>query len=256
MTCEDVMSMKRVKISRTYPALEQVKKAEMATGGGKKARPTNDGADDEFDEAEQLALALKLSLDGDDSGVKNRNEIWVDDGSKGVLSEGGVNDLFNSLLDLATRSFQRDVAEGAELIQPLLNCLLGMIVQSESEELQIQRGKAMIESFCKNIDGMVKNCSEDAEKLKDDDATKAEELKKKQMCLNVALCALSSLVEGQSRLEVSPKLRLGPKQGNVEKESKDSKTKTDPRFVCSEHGVPAVRRRCSKGVHRDRRFYV
>ena len=28
------------------------------------------------------------------------------------------------------------------------------------------------------------------------------------------------------------------------------------RFVCEVHGVPAVRRRCSHGVHKDRRFYV
>ena len=27
-----------------------------------------------------------------------------------------------------------------------------------------------------------------------------------------------------------------------------SKDKTDPRFVCETHGVPAVRRRCSHGV--------
>lgn len=34
------------------------------------------------------------------------------------------------------------------------------------------------------------------------------------------------------------------------------KDKTDPRFVCEVHGVPAVRRRCSHGIHKDRRFYV
>ena len=28
------------------------------------------------------------------------------------------------------------------------------------------------------------------------------------------------------------------------------------RFICDVHGVPAVRRRCSHGIHKDRRFYV
>mmetsp|Transcript_28026 Transcript_28026/g.42742 ORF Transcript_28026/g.42742 Transcript_28026/m.42742 type:complete len:4540 (+) Transcript_28026:153-13772(+) len=38
--------------------------------------------------------------------------------------------------------------------------------------------------------------------------------------------------------------------------SPKSKGKTDPRFVCDMHGVPAVRRRCSTGVNKNRRFYV
>jgi hypothetical protein len=38
--------------------------------------------------------------------------------------------------------------------------------------------------------------------------------------------------------------------------SPKSKDKTDPRFVCDVHGVPAVRRRCSSGTNKNRRFYV
>jgi hypothetical protein len=34
------------------------------------------------------------------------------------------------------------------------------------------------------------------------------------------------------------------------------KGKTDPRFVCDAHGVPAVRRRCSNGGNKNKRFYV
>jgi hypothetical protein len=35
-----------------------------------------------------------------------------------------------------------------------------------------------------------------------------------------------------------------------------SKGKTDPRFVCNAHDVPAVRRRVSQGANKNRRFYV
>ena len=34
------------------------------------------------------------------------------------------------------------------------------------------------------------------------------------------------------------------------------KSKTDPRFVCDVHGVAAVRRRCSTGGNKNKRFYV
>lgn len=35
-----------------------------------------------------------------------------------------------------------------------------------------------------------------------------------------------------------------------------NKYRTDPRFVCDVNGVAAVRRRCSHGIHKDRRFYL
>eukprot|EP00804_Cyclotella_cryptica_P018056 CCRYP_008325-RE/>CCRYP_008325-RE protein AED:0.09 eAED:0.09 QI:596/0.96/0.92/1/1/0.92/26/363/4715 len=145
--------------------------------------------------------------------------------------------IFSSLLHLLSRSFDsKDATPSHHLIQ----LVLGVIHGSRSEKLKIDRGLEMLKTMTDSLTGLL-----DADVVNNG---------KIVMCLRT----LSSLVMKKTSIDQAPSLPAVRGTRGKEKDSRGHhhKDKTDPRFVCDTHKIPAVRRRCSHGVHKDRRFYV
>jgi len=256
MTCEDLLSMKRFSIPEKI--LEEVRMADIA----------EQASDNDEDAA--LQLALKMSLESQPGMGSSNLEIEMDpvadaaSAPSDVEAEKKVSSIFDGVLELATRSLEHETAmsgTGAEHIEPLLNCLLQLVSNSASEDMQVQRGKSMAARLCQSIGSLIESCIKE-EGLEGGAESSEVEDAHARSSLNVALCALSSLISGRSAVLTSPnasakcKLLSGGGDTSWADSTAGHKDKTDPRFVCDVHNVPAVRRRCSKGVHKDRRFYV
>ncbi|KAL7543894.1 hypothetical protein ACHAXR_013387, partial [Thalassiosira sp. AJA248-18] len=185
---------------------------------------------------------LKLSTEGqilssEISGSKQGDHIEV------VKTEGFRSQIFTQLLGLMTKSL--DAATGEETSPPssyVLQLVIGLVLDSCTEELKSARGKEMALAFTKNIPSLVKACQ----------ANESSSLWK----LVVSLRALASLVLQTRETNRGPALVAASEEDTEGARTHHHKDKTDPRFICQVHGVPAVRRRCSHGVHKDRRFYV
>ena len=122
----------------------------------------------------------------------------------------------------------------------VLQLAVDLILNATTQELKASRGKEMVAAFTKNLGGLIEEDPSNV-KLPRDVCTK----------IIMSLRSLTSLVL-ERRDIMTRKFSLETK-GKSRNRNKD---KTDPRFVCDVHGVPAVRRRCSHGIHKDRRFYV
>jgi len=175
------------------------------------------------------------------SGSKQEEGIEV------VKTEGFRSQIFTELLGLMTKSF--DATKDGENFPPsshVLQLVVDLVINSRTEELKSARGKEMVFAFTKNIPCLVRACL-------------SNESSFSQHCskLVVSLRTLASLVLQKRELNCDPPLvALTDEEKDSTGTNNHHKDKTDPRFVCEVHGVPAVRRRCSHGVHKDRRFYV
>ena len=265
MTCTDLLSMKRVSVGDEV--LEDVRMSEQAS-------------DNDEDADLQLALAMSMSMEAIQKAKKSPDtaqKVIMDGNSDSGIDDETVDPnrfispLFDGLLDVASASITGGSKANAKHVDLLLDCLLQLVKSSDSEETQIQRGKKMADILFGAILSITK-------KLKPSDGDSNEEVvpiddeegmsEKMLSSYNLVLFVLSSLVNGRTTVAASqeacssevlvattvtnaPDSASGKARGST-----GHKDKTDPRFVCDTHGVPAVRRRCSRGVHKDRRFYV
>ena len=267
MTCTDLLSMKRVSVGDEV--LEDVRMSEQAS-------------DNEEDAALQLALAMSMSTEPSQKAKSPSNAAQeVTKGGDGSAGTGGATDpnifvspLFDGLLDLVSASMKGGSTADVKHIDILLDCLLQLVESSGSEETQIKRGKKMADILCGAISSIVEKpwptTSRDDE---GEDVVVINEGKKGEK-MNLIFFVLSSLVNGRTTVAASRDVCSTEASASTivttdvvqdvvqdggsgkSKGSAGHKDKTDPRFVCDIHGVPAVRRRCSRGVHKDRRFYV
>ena len=122
----------------------------------------------------------------------------------------------------------------------VLQLAVDLVLNATTDELKASRGKEMVGALTKHMKSLIEGCSVDT-------GVPRNTCKKIVMSLR----SLTSLVLARRDI-MSRKFSLETK-GKSRNRNKD---KTDPRFVCDVHGVPAVRRRCSHGIHKDRRFYV
>jgi hypothetical protein len=145
--------------------------------------------------------------------------------------------IFSSLLHSLSRSFgSKDPIPSRHLIQLVLSVIHG----SRSEKLRIDRGQEMLKTMTDSLRGLLDANVVNTSKI--------------VLCLRT----LSSLVMKKTSIDQAPSLPFVKNaRGNVkDTRGRHHKDKTDPRFICDSHKIPAVRRRCSHGVHKDRRFYV
>jgi len=271
MTCTDLLSMKRVSVGDEV--LEDVRISEQASENDEEA-------------ALQLALAMSMSLDASQKAKTQSDTVGEvsKDGDGGLDDEIGdeifdpnkfISPLFDGLLGLAgIHVLSGAMTSGSKTdtnhVDLLLDCLLQLVESSDSEEIQIQRGKKMADILCgaiasiTRLEPMSGDSNGDIESLDEE-----EERGGKAPSFNLIFFVLSSLVNGRTTVaasqeacysEITAGTKVTTKAQNSElgkaTASTGHKDKTDPRFVCDAHGVPAVRRRCSRGVHKDRRFYV
>lgn len=266
MTCTDLLSMQRVSVGDEV--LEDVRMSEQAS--------------DNDEEADlQLALAMSMSIEASQKAKKSPDtaqKVIMDGttdagiGDESIDPNKFISPLFDGLLGLVSASMTGGSQADTKHVDLLLDCLLQLVKSSDSEETHIQRGKKMAEILCGAIILITK-------KLKPSDGDSKEEVvpiygedEMSEMMLssyNLVLFVLSSLVNGRTTVAASREacssdvlvatIVTTHAQNSASEKAKGStghKDKTDPRFVCDTHGVPAVRRRCSRGVHKDRRFYV
>ena len=176
------------------------------------------GPSTEFlDEDETLNAALKLSLGEAPEETKQQSPSRGDQGFDEFL--GRIFD-FSMLKMSSTLKETRSGSDAA----PLMKLLLDLLRCTKHEELKSKRAKLFVQDICGCISKILRTSSN--QKQDQHDISK----------LICCLMALSSLLKSQSGDDV------GHSQAST--------------YVCTEHGVKAVRRRCAKGVNKDRRFYV
>jgi E3 ubiquitin-protein ligase UBR4 len=189
--------------------------------------------------AKKAGLALKTMGSSDN---KRGDDINM------AKTEGFKSHLFTKLLGLMTKSFDASntTEESSSPSVYVLQLILDVVLGSCTEELKAARGKEMALAFTQNLASLVKLCQTSDSKFS-------------QHCskLVVSLRTLAGLVRQNREIIHVPTLvaTADDEKDGVGMFNPNHKSKTDPRFVC-EHEMPAVRRRCSHGVHKDRRFYV
>eukprot|EP00567_Pseudictyota_dubia_P000460 CAMPEP_0197467594 /NCGR_PEP_ID=MMETSP1175-20131217/65650_1 /TAXON_ID=1003142 /ORGANISM="Triceratium dubium, Strain CCMP147" /LENGTH=809 /DNA_ID=CAMNT_0043003671 /DNA_START=75 /DNA_END=2501 /DNA_ORIENTATION=- len=257
MTCSQLWQMRKVSIAKAI--VEQVEQAKRAAKESSQPPAGEEAKLDDVDDDERaLQLALQMSLE-------TQNDTPMDDAPSApelqepihVAQQSDlVSELFTWLLDLAMTAFSASDLE-PPLHHPthLLNLLLFFVWNADSKEAQLDRGTKIATKLCERMRIVIETLGEESS-LSNDLSSKL------RSSLVMALQTLVSLSLQQRSISEEPNCA---EEGNnvvdvpapiVDEKNKDRSDKTDPRFVCDIHGVPAVRRRCSRGENKDRRFYV
>ncbi|KAL9190922.1 hypothetical protein ACHAXT_000628 [Thalassiosira profunda] len=221
LTCQKIWQMTSKPIAAS--SLEQAEKA-------KKQGTLNPARD----------AAMKLNSSGSANQSTGAPSSKRSDGIEVVKTEGFRSQIFTQLLGLMTKTLDAQSDETTSLPSVhVLQLVIALVLDSHTEGLKAARGKEMAVAFTSTLPGLLK----------------ASSLSR----LVAVLRSLSTLLLKKHEINRSPPLIEVPEEGkdgaNTHKHH-HHKDKTDPRFICDVHGVPAVRRRCSQGVHKDRRFYV
>uniref|UniRef100_A0A7S2EA45 GRF-type domain-containing protein n=1 Tax=Ditylum brightwellii TaxID=49249 RepID=A0A7S2EA45_9STRA len=249
MTCSQIWGMRPMSIASSI--VEQVEQVRRAAEADPSVSSFDDRAFGDDDDA-ALQLALKMSLESQ----HEVNHLEEETAMSLYESDDFISDVFSDLLNLAIDSLLVQ-SEGIFLHHPapLFQLVLRLIQSSESEELRLQKGQRMAEALCDRIILLVKTC---IEKDPSKDATAQA-----KSSLIIAIRSLVSLIVQKFSLDGFDSTSIPEQEEPNDSEtfslspsSMKKRDKTDPRFVCEVHGVPAVRRRCSHGAHKDRRFYV
>jgi hypothetical protein len=130
--------------------------------------------------------------------------------------------------------------------QSLVGLMLNLVRNTNDESIMLSRAKESAESILTRIPCLIGLISTDSEL----------EVVSRSV-LTVCMKGLANLVAIKNGFLTRSAMANNLEECSVE-DITTTKTngKTDPRFVCEVHGVPAVRRRCSYGEHRNRGFYV
>jgi hypothetical protein len=213
-------------------------------GQSKSSKVDNGMEVDEDDEDEQLQIALKMSL-----------EVSQDDAADDTLVPATwTTMIFKNLLDDTVQDLSALENPSKANSLHVLNLLLTLVVQCNKSEERTELARTMCESLCKEICALSDICSI----CSDEEQSPKSVIKRGRHAIVLYLRALTSLMTKQGSIpnKKPATQNVAPVVPKVAIPIVPSKSKTDPRFVCEAHGVPAVRRRCSHGEHKDRRFYV
>jgi len=242
MSCGHIREM----IAKPVPQniIEQVNKSNRLPGD-----PTPMDEDDEDDA--QLKMALKMSLE------ESQMEEAVDSESQRSTSFTIHLNVINKIIEVIIQSFSRTEKPSSFHPIPIIDLLLTLVSQCDLPEDQLIFTQTICDAFCQEMLSLLEEyCN---------DKTPQPTLKRIRFPLLIYLRTFEGLVTKQtSVLDVSRKINVEEQllhhvDNSISKDilrDSTSKDKTDPRFVCEIHGVPAVRRRCSSGENKDRRFYV
>lgn len=181
---------------------------------------------------------LVITADGDESKNNSQQRAY-----EGVVQEL-VTRSIQSLNECVSEESSTSSIQSAVRIVYLL---LRIVRECRRDEFQVALATEFAEAMVNHIARLVEFVSRH---------NRSTEIDHSRVLLTVCLRSLSSLVEEFHRESINSPAGgselVASEGGNVPK----ARGKTDPRFVCDVHGAPAVRRRCSSGVHKNRRFYV
>jgi E3 ubiquitin-protein ligase UBR4 len=196
---------------------------------------------EEDDEDKQLQIALKMSLE-------ESQENTYDPSVPTTLATM----IFKKLLDDTVHDLSALENPRKSNSLHLMTLLLTLVVQCNKHDERAELARIMCETLCKEICTLSDICT-----ICSDEQSPMSVVKRGRHAIVLYLRALTSLITKQESLSTNPTtLALTPAVPTVVIQVPPSKSKTDPRFICEAHSVPAVRRRCSHGEHKDRRFYV
>lgn len=186
-----------------------------------------------LDEDEELQKALRLSL-----GERSRDDPDTTIGYQAY--EDFVGYLFSSTVDLLAILLKTDGC--GSRVAPLVRLLLDLVQLSRQGDSKNDRAKRFAKELSYGISYILKSGEN---KLSDDDT----------LTLVTCLRAFSNLLAPETD---SQYYMAGSQldEHSDENRTTKQKEKTNPNFVCDVHKLPAVRRRCARGAHKDRRFYV
>ena len=172
--------------------------------------------------------------------------------SEGFAEYSGIDlgefasSLFSHLLQLLVDQLKSGQLDCPSASGSLMNLLLDMIRNSGNDMLEMSRAKQFAEavSSCAPVlIGMIEQKEEMARSVM-------------IVCLRGLTRLVASKDDASGRLALSNMDDCSVEDTLPELLPVKAKGKTDPRFICDVHGVAAVRRRCSQGDHKNRRFYV
>jgi hypothetical protein len=117
--------------------------------------------------------------------------------------------------------------------------LLSLVLQCNKVEEKIELGEAMCRMLCKEIAELIEQNVE---------GTPIAANKRNRYFIVLFLRTLTALITKQDKISLTTQARSinddhATKSTFQPSPAPASKSKTDPRFVCGTHGVPAVRRR-------------
>lgn len=223
LTCAQMRQLQPVSLEKM-----DVEQVEVNSSGRRGSPPSDESVDDD----EELKNALKLSL--------GENTSDEPDAAIGVQAyEDFVGHLFSSVVELFGFMLKRENC--GPLAAPLIRLLLDLVQLSRQADSKSDRAKRFAKELSHGISYILKLGSGN-QKLPQD----------KILTLVTCLRAFSNLLAPES----DSQYYLAEDEENEESRSSRQKEKTNPNFICDEHKIPAVRRRCARGVHKDRRFYV
>jgi hypothetical protein len=229
LTCAQMRQMQPVSLERM-----DVEQVEVQSIGKQVGPPSETSVEDD----ENLQKALRLSLGESIEEDHRDRDLMVSNQSY----EDFVAHLFSNFLDLLATVLKRDRC--GPQVGPLIRLLLDGVRHSRREESKVERAKRFAKELAVGVSYLLKSGAGN-KKLPQD----------KVVALVTCLRALSNLLvpEADSQYFLAGS---HPDEHAEEKKQPKTKGKMNPKFVCQVHNLPAVRRRCARGVHKDRRFYV
>ena len=194
--------------------------------------------DDSAEEEEELQKALRLSLGENIEEDKRERDSAV--GNQAY--EDFVGHLFSSVVDLLSTVLKRDRC--GPQVGPLIRLLLDQVRHSRSEGSKLERAKRFAKELSIGVSHLLKSGAGN-KKLPQD----------RLLTLVTCLRAFSNLLvpEADSQYYL---VGSHPDEHTEELKHPKTKEKLNPALVCEVHNLPAVRRRCTRGVFKDRRFYI
>jgi hypothetical protein len=224
LTCAHMRHMQPVSLEKM-----DVEQVEVQSAGRRGA--SSSGAS--MDEDEELQKALRLSL--------GENTVDEPDATIGYQAyEDFVGYLFSSTVDLVANVLKREGC--GSRVAPLIRLLLDLVQLSRQGDSKNDRAKRFAKELSHGISYILKS---GGQKLSSDNTLTLV------TCLRAFSNLLAPETDSQYYLAGSQ-----PDEHGDENRATRQKEKTNPNFVCEVHNIPAVRRRCARGAHKDRRFYV
>lgn len=226
LTCAHMKVMKPVSLGKM-----DIKQVEILSS--KRQGSSEEAIDDD----QELQKALKLSLG--ENVVDDVQHDNLDVGYRGY--EEFLGALFAFVMEKLSSTLKKD--HFGTNVGSIIGLALDLIGHSKCHSLKHDRATWFVKEVVNGISNVMSNLSPSGQKLD----------KEKTLSLMTCLRALSKLLAPQGDFEsYSP----DSKPAALNKPQSTSKDRTSSRFVCDVHGIPAARRRCAKGINKDRRFYV
>ena len=229
MSCSQIRQM----ITKLVPdnILEQVREANALREGGDLS-PMDDADGDEDDD---LKMALKMSL-----------EMPVEDSNETELQRTSSYTIYMNVISKLLQDIEQSLSTDQEALIhhpiPIIDLLLTLVVQCDSSDDQLTFGKKICDVLCCNMFSVI-------EAYRSKLSTQGS-VKRVQFALFIYLRALEGLATSQESIIEIINTKTDLQEAQVAKKViptpvavERSKDKTDPRFVCETHGIPAVRRR-------------